>query len=140
MQRASASSSAASSPVTSACAFPTPLAGARLQLLAGPCSSVLSLACFACTCAVWLLSLVQTCLQSCLLSSATPATFREMYAGHGSSFYAIKHISLVDPAIWQEMLLCVMPASTVLTCSAPGNAQAGHGGCHSHTTSELTQF
>ncbi len=63
-----------------------------------------------------------------------------MYAGHGSSFYAIKHISLVDPAIWQEMLLCVMPASTVLTCSAPGNAQAGHGGCHSHTTSELTQF
>ncbi len=67
-------------------------------------------------------------------------TFGEKYASRArvimQALCAIKHINVVDPAIGQEMLLCMTPASTVSTCNAPGNAQAGQGIYQRYITSD----
>ena len=97
----------------------------------------------ACTRAVWLLSLMQTCLQTCVLSSATPADFwgKSMLQVHGSCcmHFCNSAYQCCRPCHWAGDVV-MHERLSVSICNAPGNAQAGYGRCHSHITSELNQF
>ena len=95
--------------------------------------------------AVWLLYLMQTCLQSCcqaqhLLNFGGKCALRAGVVMQAHC--AIKHVNVVDPAIGKEtMLMHDACLHNINFGMPPGNAPLGMTArCHSHITSGIHQF